>query len=192
PTFNFGTEDFLGASKRGHPSSSRDNTGGFFFKYEHNLQRIQKAPFNSFLTFTSNFQYSTHTLPSSEQFQLGGASSVRGYPEGDYLADIGGSVSLEWTFFPYFIPKNWKLKNHNTSLREEIQPLFFIDFGAGKIINTESNERRTKSLLGIGGGLRLRIIKNSYMRLDWAKSLLDEPTSGAGPSNFYFSFQWEL
>lgn len=192
PTFNFGTEDFLGASSMGHLSGSRDNTGGFFFKYEHNLQRIQKMPFDSFITLTSNFQYSTHTLPSSEQFQLGGVNSVRGYPEGDYLADIGGSLSLEWLFPSYFIPKNWKLKNRDTFLREEIQPVFFIDFGAGRLLDTESNERRTKSLLGIGGGLRLRVIKGSYLRLDWAKVLLDEPASGAGPSTFYFSFQYEL
>ena len=90
PRFNFGTSGFLGASHRNHSTSSRAGTGGFFFKYEQSLNRIQKMFFDSYMSIRTQLQAASHTLASSEQFQLGGADSVRGYPEGDYLADTGG------------------------------------------------------------------------------------------------------
>lgn len=46
--------------------------------------------------------------------------------------------------------------------------------------------------MGVGGGLRLRLLKNSYLRLDWAKRIGDDAASGAGPATFYLTLQWEM
>jgi len=191
PKFNFGTAGFLGASHRNHPTSSRAGTGGFFFKYEQSLNRMQKMFFNSYLSIRTRLQAASHTLASSEQFQLGGADSVRGYPEGDYLADSAAVANFDWVFPMYLIPKSWKLKGEEIPLRHQLEPVFFVDIGGGDLKKVLPGEKREKFLAGVGGGLRLRF-KLFSLRLDWAKAIADKPASGSGPSTFYFTFQSEL
>jgi len=191
PRFSFGTSGFLGASSRNHPSASREGTGGSFFKYEHSLSRIQRMPFSSYCLIRSQLLASSHTLPSSEQFQLGGESSIRGYPEGDYLADFGGDLNFDWIFPCYIIPKDWKLPGQQVALREQIEPVIFTDIGGGELKKVLPGELHDKFLAGVGGGFRIRWGKNISLRLEWAKSVGDRPTSGSGPSSFYFTFQSE-
>ena len=192
PKFSFGTEGFLGASDRNHPTSSRAGTGGFFFKFEQALNRIQKTPFDSFLFIRTNFQAASHTLASSEQFQLGGANSIRGYPEGDYLADMGGSLNLDWVMPMYLIPKDWKLSNSGTPMRYLIEPVIFADVGGGRLKKVLPGETRDKFLSGVGGGFRFHFGRYASLNMQWATHTGDKPTSGCGPSTFYFTFQSEI
>jgi len=191
PRFDFGTASFLGASSRNHPTSSRPGTGGFFFKYEQSLNRLQKMAFDSYMTIRTQLQLASRTLASSEQFQLGGADSVRGYPEGDYLADSGGVLSFDWVFPMYIIPNTWKLQGQEIPLRHQVEPVFFVDVGGGKLKKVLPGEEKDKFLAGIGGGLRVHF-KSFSLRLDWAKAIGDKQTSGSGPSTFYFTFQSEV
>ncbi|MDD5680211.1 MAG: ShlB/FhaC/HecB family hemolysin secretion/activation protein [Candidatus Omnitrophica bacterium] len=192
PKFVFGTSDFLGASPRDHTLASRAATGGFFFKYEQVLQRIQKMPFDSYLSIRSQFQSTTHTLPSSEQLQLGGAYSVRGYPEGDYLADVGANLNLDWVFPMYLIPESWKLPHADTPLRHQIEPVVFVDLGGGRLLKPAAGERRDKVLLGVGGGLKVRFNKNLFLNLLWADHIGNQPTDSMGESHFHMTFQFEI
>ncbi|MFH1208289.1 MAG: POTRA domain-containing protein [Candidatus Omnitrophota bacterium] len=192
PKFLFGTSHFLGASSRNHPSASRDKTGGFFFNYQQNLRRLQKMFWDSYISIRSFFQGTPYTLPSSEQCQLGGISSVRGYPEGDYLADIGGSISTDWIFPMYFIPKHWKLPGADMPLRRQLEPFVFLDAGLGMLNKVLPGEREHKFLMGMGGGFQFRFQKNFYVRTQWAKALGDQPAGGGGPSTFYLSCQVEI
>ncbi len=192
PRFNFSTQNFLGASTRNHPTSSREGTGGFFFKYEQPMSRTQRMPFSSYCIMRSNFQLASHTLPSSEQFQLGGMNSIRGYPEGDYLADAGGNLNFDWVFPMYLIPSSWKIGNAQIPLRRQIQPVFFFDLGGGKNKKVLAGEKEDKFLMGIGGGLRMNFNNNFNLRLEWAKHLGDEPGGGSGPASFYFALQCEI
>lgn len=192
PRFSFSTEHFWGASDKNHPASSRDGTGGFFFKYEQSLSRIQKMPWGSYSTWRSNFQAASHTLPSSEQIQIGGANSLRGYPEGDYLADMGGYLNFDWIFPNYLIPELWKLNNSQTALRNQIQPVIFVDIGGGELKKVNAGEKYKKFLVGIGGGFRINLGKGFYTRLEWAEHVGDRPSGGVGPSTFYITFQSEI
>ncbi|MFA5271770.1 MAG: ShlB/FhaC/HecB family hemolysin secretion/activation protein [Candidatus Omnitrophota bacterium] len=192
PKWTFGTSNFLGASTRNHPSASRANTGGFWARYEMGLQRVQRLPFESRLSLNAQYQAASHTLPSSEQFQIGGANTVRGYPEGDYLADRGYFASAEWTTPMYLIPKKWKVIGQETPLRYLIEPVFFADVGQGTLKKIIPGELKTKFLLGYGVGLRIRAIKGAYFRLDWAMRRGDAPTSNSGRSTFNFSFQYDI
>jgi hemolysin activation/secretion protein len=192
PRFSFGTGGFLGASNSCHPSASRDGTGGFYFKYEHNLRRTQRMPFGSYLLVNSQFQAASHTLPSSEQLQLGGMTSVRGYPEGDYLADVGATLNVDWVFQSYFFPKDWKLPHSQTPLRRMIEPVAFFDLGGGGLYATNSGERSRKFLAGAGGGLRLHFGNYFFIRLEWAKAIGNTPQGGNGPSTFYMMMQSEV
>lgn len=191
PQFSLGTGGFLGASKSCHPSASRDGTGGYYFKYEHGLRRTQKMPFESYLLMSSQFQAASHTLPSSEQLQLGGMTSVRGYPEGDYLADVGATLNIDWVFPSFFFPKDWKLPRSKTPLRRMIEPVAFFDMGGGGLYAVNPGERGRKFLAGAGGGLRIHIANNFFIRLEWAKAFGNEPQGGNGPSTFYMMMQSE-
>ena len=192
PRFSFGTANFLGASSLNHPSESRPDTGGFFFRYEQTVKRIQKMFFDSYVSVRSQFQTASTTLPSSEQIQLGGANTVRGYPEGEYLADIGATLNVEWVFPCYIIPKEIKLPYAKAPLREQLQPVIFMDMAGGKIKKLAPGERPDRFLMGVGGGLRFSFNRNLFLRLDWAERVGDRPTQGQGPSNFYVTLQCEL
>jgi hemolysin activation/secretion protein len=146
----------------------------------------------SYLSARSFFQATPYTLPSSEQRQLGGINTVRGYPEGDYLADLGGNISTDWIFPSYFFPKKWKLPKADTPLRRQLEPFVFCDIGLGMLNKTLPGEREHKFLMGAGGGIQFRFQKYFYVRAQWAKALGDKPVSGAGPSTFYISCQGEI
>lgn len=144
------------------------------------------------MSLSSQFQIASHSLPSSEQIQLGGVNSIRGYPEGDYLADTGGNLNVDWVFPMYLIPENWKLPNSNEQLRRQIEPVIFTDLGGGKLKSVLAGERRDKFMMGVGAGVRFRLYGKSYIRLDWANRVGDRPVQGNGNSTFHFTFQSEL
>ena len=149
-------------------------------------------PFDSMLSMRSQLQLASRTLPSSEQYQLGGANYVRGYPEGDYLADMGVNLSTDWSFPMYFIPKDYKLPHADMPLRHQIEPGLFVDAGWGKLIKKMATEESSKFLVCAGGGLKLNFNEKMNARLDWAQHFGDSPISGMGPSTFTMSFQFEL
>ncbi len=192
PRISFSVEHFLGASSREHPSASRSGTGGFFARYEQSLDRIQRGPWESYVLLRSLVQLASRTLPSSEQLQIGGYRTVRGYPEGEYLADQGGVISAEWIFPSYFIPKSFVLAQADQPLRSQLQPVVFLDLGGGKLKRVNSGEDANRFLMGAGAGLRYQFNRNFYLRLDWAKHLTEAPTQGQGPSNFYLTSQLEF
>ena len=183
---------FLGASWEDNPKASRAGTDGFFFKYSHNLRRIQRMPWDSYIVLRHQFQVANHTLPSSEQFQLGGLSTIRGYPEGDYLADIAATMNTDWVFPMYLIPKDYKLPKDPTPLRNEIQPVIFMDLGGGGLLRTFSGEMTYKYLMGVGGGLRINLYSKFNVRLEWAKAIGSDPTENSGPSSFHLSANFEI
>jgi hemolysin activation/secretion protein len=191
PRFDFGTSGFLGASGENYTPSSRADTGGSYFKYEQSLNRTQRMFFDSYMTIRTQLQLASHTLAPSEQLQLGGDDSIRGYPEGDYSADTGGFVNFDWFFPSYFIPESWKLSGQEEPLRNEIQPVFFADLGGGRINENQTGEIEDKFLSGVGGGLSMHF-KQFSLRLDWAKAIGDKQTPGSGPSVFYFTFRTEI
>ena len=149
-------------------------------------------PWDGYLSLRSQFQIASRTLPSSEQFQLGGANSVRGYPEGDYLCDTGAHLNADWVMPMYLIPKEWKLSGSDIPLRHQIEPVIFADIGGRGQKKMIGGERRGKFLAGAGGGLRIRFFNKISCRLEWARRVGNRPTSGSGPSSFYITFQSEI
>ncbi len=191
PRLEFGTSGFMGASSMDHPSGSRADTGGFYALYTQTASRTENLFWESYLRLSSQFQATSHTLPYSEQIQIGGEGSVRGYPEGDYLADLGGYGTVEWNFPMYLIPKDWKLHNSQTPLRHQIEPYIFVDMGGGMLKEVLPGERATESLWSAGGGFRVHLYNSVYFNIDLAQHLGDKPTSGSGPSTVSFSLQVE-
>jgi len=70
-----------------------------FLKFNGDLYRIQPLAPGWYAQFRFGMQWSDeHPLPSTEQFQLGGSSTVRGYKEGLLTADEGAILSAELHF----------------------------------------------------------------------------------------------
>ena len=74
----------------------KENNGDYYNAY---LMRRQSLGNDHYLTARLYGQYTSHTsLPSTEQFSLGGMSSVRGYKESTLSGDKGWFGGLEWSF----------------------------------------------------------------------------------------------
>lgn len=190
-SFHFGFADFLGASNKVEPAATRAGTGGQFFIYRSSLVRYNRLPGDMILALRSSLQLTPDTLAPSEQFRLGGAFSVRGYPEGEYMADYGGILSAELMVPTYFFPKDWKLPFSHEPLRNQIQGVGFFDFGAGALRKPLPSENDFRVLSGAGGGLRVHLFDRVFARFQWAGQTGRKSESGAH-SAFYYGISAEL
>lgn len=94
-----------------------------FWKAEGFLNRLVTLPMGHLLILKAYTQLTPDALPSSEQFQIGGENTVRGYTEGLLIGDRGLNLGVE-DRFP--IPG---LKKISPWLGSRIQGVLFYDFG---------------------------------------------------------------
>ena len=190
-SFHFGFSSFLGANRKNDPNASRAGSTSQFSIYRGSAIRYNRLPWGMMLALRSSWQLSNDRLPPSEQLRLGGAFSVRGYPEGDYLADYGGFLSTELYVPSYFFPKDWKLPYSKMPLRNQIQGTAFFDFGYGELRKHLTGESENKSLAGTGLGVRIHLFDRVYARLQWAMPTGSRASDGAN-SAFYYGVSAEL
>lgn len=184
-TFHFGFPDFLGASDVRESAATRAGTGGQFFIYRNSMIRYNRLPMGLTHAARTELQLTPDRLSPSEQFRLGGAFSVRGYSEGDYLADYGGFITNEIFVPTYFFPAQWVLPYSGEQLRQAVQFVGFFDFGTGNLRNTLPGENRNKTLMGAGGGLRVHIYDRIFARFQWAGNLGDRAADGKNGAFYY-------
>jgi hemolysin activation/secretion protein len=98
-----------------------------------------------------------NSLPTIEQYQIGGATSVRGYPEATLIGDRGFTASGEGDFA--FLHKPWS---------DRIQAAIFIDGGAvfGQGLSTANQPPDTR-LLSPGFGFPIKLPSHLYARVDF-------------------------
>lgn len=190
-SFNFGFDRFLGASHKDDSRATRTGSGGQFFAYRLSLLRLLKLPYDSKLILRSSAQLTPDILAPSEQFRLGGAYSVRGFSEAEYLGDYGAQGSIEANVPTYFFPESWKLPRANKPLRHQIQAVAFLDFGGAGIRRPLPGEDKSRFLTGIGGGLRIHLYERVYARLEWGAPIVGTPNDRSR-SAFYFGVSSEL
>lgn len=129
-----------------------------FSKWELFGTRLTRLPFNHMLITRANAQISPNDMPPVEQFQLGGAFSVRGYSEGLLVGDRGFNIGIEDRFPIPFMDKVSPWVN------ERVQLAAFFDYGSAwldrsnpsYIGGTSSSGLRTQ-LMGGGLGVRARL-----------------------------------
>ena len=169
--------DILDASNQYRVLSSRPGAPPNFFRYSGFLTRVTQLPFGIQDIFRMNGQYSPDLLNSAEQIQVGGAFSVRGYKEGQFIGDSGYVLSNEVRVPFYIFPKNMKFKMTRSGLpkvfapsskeptydyvfRDNFQLVGFTDFGAC-FTNPDRTPRfavlATRDYaLGVGFGVKVR------------------------------------
>ena len=170
---------FAGALGRNDPQASRFDAGGNFAKVKANISRRQNLPWSSFVLLSARGQYSPDRLVSSEQFYIGGADTVRGYPELEYMGDYGYILSSELRTPAFIFPEGFKLAGSNKPLRDAVQFVYFWDYGHAFLRNPLVGEKEKATLMSVGAGLRLNLWDDFYIRADWGVPLHSEPSDGA-------------
>jgi hemolysin activation/secretion protein len=148
-----GLEEAFGGMENNDPQSSRFGADNRFTKAYVNWARVQKVTDRVSILIRGAGQASTRPLVVTEQFFIGGADSVRGYPLGQFLGDDGYNVSTELRVSP--------LPN-----QEILQLALFVDHGGVFIKDPPPGVKKSHQLTGAGYGFRLNLPYNINGRFD--------------------------
>ncbi|MCM8831197.1 MAG: BamA/TamA family outer membrane protein [Candidatus Omnitrophica bacterium] len=173
---DFGIPDIVGGLKEKDQRASRTGSGGKFIKNTINLYRLQRMPFGTQLLWKNQFQFSSYTLTAPEQFQIGGISNVRGYPPAEHVGDRGFATTLECSFPPYFIPKNFKVPLSKAKLNDSLRTVIFYDWGHVNFKRPQVGEEKSETLSSAGFGFRFNLPEDFSLRLDFAWPLDKTPS----------------
>ena len=171
--------DMLGATTNGESVLSRRGAGSQFSRYTTAVLRSVLMPNKSYFILKGFGQATNDALSPLEQFQLGGANTVRGYREGRYLGDSGFVVSAEYRYPLAFLPEGWVVPKTKTRLKDTLEVTTFADFG-GVFNNSNTASTNPSSGLasansyagGVGVGLRAKLTQYLSARLDLAFPLI--------------------
>lgn len=171
-----GIGSLFGGSHPEDPATSRAKTGGSFVRWLVNFVRVQSGPWGTSWVFRGSGQLATDRLVPAEQFRLGGFDTVRGYPEGEFLADQGFQATVELRApVDRFLPGS--MASGGTSLldrlRRSLLAVAFWDFAEGFLRDPRANEDADMRLSGVGCGLRLRPTVESVLQIDWGWAIGD-------------------
>ena len=143
----------LGAMENNYTKSSRFGADNRFTKAYLNLARVQRIVDRVSILLRGSGQVSTRPLVAIEEFYIGGADSVRGYPPGEFLGDDGYNVSTEIRVSPLPDP-------------EILQLAFFVDHGGVSLKDPPPGIKKYNHLTGGGFGFRLNLPYNVNGRFD--------------------------
>lgn len=168
-----GLGEGFGGTANGAPEASRTGAGSKFTRLTGDLVRLMRiSPANQILLRATG-QVASRPLLVPEQFSLGGADSVRGYAQSEFLGDNGFTASAEYrrTFYE---ADGWV-----------VQGIAFVDTGFAFNERPQANEREDLRLTGAGFGLRAQLGYHSTLRLDAAVPLDPSQNANGDSSAFY-------
>ena len=111
-------------------------------------------------------QIAAKTLPTSEQFGLGGADTVRGYYEQQFVADNAICLNFECYTPSYSLFK---------SQPNELSFLAFIDYGWGLNYSFVNPLYQWQQLIGIGPGVHYSVMPYMAAKLEYGFQLHGVP-----------------
>ncbi len=134
------------------------------------LERNQRLPLGFTLTLKAGGQLSSGNLLRSEQFSLGGATTVRGFVESAADGDHGWLASAELVT-PAISPLELC---GVTAVRDELRLLAFIDSGAVGSSDRLPGEPSSRDLVSAGLGLRYALGSNLSVRFDYGWQIVSD------------------
>lgn len=173
---DFGIPDIMGGLSMKDPRSSRDGAGGQFTKDTLDILRLQKMPFSSTLLWKNQFQITGDILTATEQFQVGGIANVRGYPPAEAVGDRGIATTAEWSFPPYFVPKDFKVPFSKARFYDAFRTAVFYDWANAFLRRPGATEEKYKTLSSLGCGIRFNLPEDFSLRVDLAWPLDNTPS----------------
>ncbi len=115
-------------------------------------------------------------LDSTEQYQLGGISNVRGFAPGEAVGDNGQSATAELGLPVYGIPKDLRIPFSSAKLYDALRVAAFYDWGHVFLRDPQPGEFKDRILDDEGCGLRLTLPENFFFRLDFAWPVTGQPS----------------
>ena len=182
--FDFGIPDFMGGMPRKSQSASRAGAESQFFRSVTNLARVQAMPFSTALLLKGAMQLTASSLPSSEQYQIGGYYTVRGYPVAEHSGDSGYQMSTEFHVPPYFIPKNLMIPYTKQSLYDALSFLAFFDWGYVSNNSPKAGEHKDDFLYSVGWGLRFNVNDRISVSFDLGIPLGKRTSDGSDVTSY--------
>jgi len=164
--FDLGIPRMFGGLTAKDSKASRQGAGGQFNKTIFNIFRLQPLLFSSSLLLKNTLQISPYNLVASEQFQIGGPSSVRGYPPGEFSGDEGLYSSAELYVPPYGVPKEWKIPLTKEKIYDTLRLVVFYDWATTHVNTVLAGEEKHRTLRGWGFGARLNLVNNLLIRVE--------------------------
>lgn len=143
-------------------------------------------------------QYANGPLIPAEQIGLGGANSIRGYSEREFLGDDGFYFNLELRtpmllglVSRPFSSDSYR-KAHAANPWDRVQFLWFLDGGYEEIQQPLPSEIVDRQLLSTGPGLRLAMTQYAQLKLDYGIPLMqpDGATSSSGYAHIDLQVQF--
>ena len=177
--FNLGLDIFGATTLSEEPNSQFFSWRGQF-SYLRALNRSGSV-FTPIFLLRSELQLAAEPLISTEQFSLGGGTTVRGYRQDALLTDSGFLATAEFRL---------PLVRFN-SINAALQFAPFIDFGTGWNNDDEATEFNT--LIGTGFGLLLQTPERFSARIDWGIPLINNRDRGSSlqEDGIYFQLQYD-
>ena len=117
------------------------------------------------------------TVPSSEQFSIGGANTVRGYSEGMLMGESGINANAEVQYNLNLI--KWKYLDYT-------RPFLFGDYGIIYPLNSTWPSDYETSIYSIGIGLKLGMFKHFEAGVTWAFPLGRQRYYEIAPNSILF------
>ncbi len=180
-----GIPNFMGAMDDKDSDASRAGAGGKFTKGTFNLFRLQPMFWETSVLLKNSFQLSSNTLAASEQFQIGGATSVRGYPSGEFSGDKGVYSAFEWSIPAYGLSKDLKVPFREERLYDAFRFVLFWDIGFVNTNKPGTGEVESQTLRSAGFGGRLTLAEDFELRVE-----IGYPLGGPDPSDGDEAHTW--
>jgi hemolysin activation/secretion protein len=190
-TFSFGL-DVLGATSNEPDANGRFANcpfsdicpDGQFFAWLGQFQWARRLRFwESELLFRTDLQIAGDPLLPLEKFSVGGARSVRGYRENQFVRDNGWSSSLEWRVPVFRLPIPY-LTTRSDEGTVQIAPFFDI----GRSWDTDTDTVEAEMLYSIGLGVRWDPTRNIHAELYWGEALtpVENPSDDLQDAGIHF------
>jgi len=176
---------WFSATDENDPEASRFDASSEFYKLVSNLTRVQRIYWSEtrsmYLLLKGQMQLADDKLLQMEQMAIGGADTVRGYPELEAFGDYGYVLSAELRLpSTFIIPDTWYLPYCDTPLCDQVQFVIFLDTGQIYLTDPLVGEQLTVSLTGAGVGLRFELSDLFNAVFDWGFPLDQKPSDGSG------------
>lgn len=188
--FDAGIPNLMGGLHSKDPRASRSGTGGRFFKSVTNAARVQSMPASTTLMLKGAMQLSAESLVAAEQFNIGGYTTVRGYPVSEYTGDNGYTLTGELYIPPYFLSKDVKvpLTNKSVSFFDALRGLCFIDWGYVTTRSPKVGEVEDRDIAGVGAGIRFDVQESLSFSFDYGHAVGKQPSDG-DRNRFYWGLK---
>ena len=153
-----------------------------YFYLRGSADHLQTLPLDVQLFARAVGQVTPDPLVSNEQLSIGGADTVRGYPEATLLGDYGAVGTIE-------------LRHVGLSRLLGIAPggaylAAFYDAGIAKLVDPLPGQIASFTLASAGLGMRIGGFHGLDLAVDWAHALKQAGTIEAGDERTHFSVKY--